>query len=143
MPPDEVPSRILVETESSPLLMGREERPSSARAPPTLHHILLGVRRSSLLLAIFLVFFFTYLCLGGIVFGSLEQPVEQQLRLEMRNRIDKFLYQFPDLPGPRHQTAESLLESNLPSFSLFFSLQSKNWTPSSWMSSGLRTGAWP
>lgn len=66
---------------------------------PPLRHLWLGIQRSSWYLIVFLAFFMTYLSLGALVFGSMEQPIERQLRLEMRNRVDKFLYKYPNLPG--------------------------------------------
>lgn len=68
------------------------------REPP-LRHLWLGIQRSSWFLIVYLAFFMTYLSLGALVFGSMEQPIERQLRLEIRNRVDKFLYKFPSLPG--------------------------------------------
>lgn len=82
----------------SPLLQGFTDGRPRVRHT-TVHRIWLGVRRSSLLLGIFFVFYILYLCLGAVVFGSMEEPMERQLRAEIRNRIDKFLYQFPSLSG--------------------------------------------
>lgn len=48
---------------------------------------------------VYLVFFLVYLSLGALVFGSMEQPVETQLRIEIRNRIQTFLYDNPSLAG--------------------------------------------
>jgi hypothetical protein len=68
------------------------------REPP-LRHLWLGIQRSSWFLIVFLAFFITYLSLGALVFGSMEQPIERQYRLEIRNRIEKFLFQYPFIPG--------------------------------------------
>lgn len=86
MPPDV--------TDHTPLLATRPRV-----VPPTVHRILIGVRRSSFLLALFVLFFVTYLCLGAVVFGSMEQPLETQLRIDMRKRIEKFLFKYPSLQG--------------------------------------------
>nr|CAH0099576.1 unnamed protein product [Daphnia galeata] len=67
------------------------------REPP-LRHLWLGIQRSSWFLIVFLAFFITYLSLGALVFGSMEQPIERQYRLEIRNRIEKFLFQYPFIP---------------------------------------------
>lgn len=66
---------------------------------PSLRHLWMGIRRSSWYLVIYVAFFLAYLALGAMVFGSMEQPVERQLRLEIRRRIDSFLYNFPSVPG--------------------------------------------
>ena len=131
MPPDEVPSRILVaDDECAPLLLGWDgrTRAMSSRRTSTVHHILMGVRRSSMLLGTFFVFFFAYLCIGGIVFGSLEQPVELQLHAEMRNTIDKFLFKFPTLPGARpHHFPLHFFLQGLDLYFFFAFSQNKNW----------------
>jgi hypothetical protein len=68
------------------------------REPP-LRHLWLGLQRSSWFLIVFLAFFITYLSLGALVFGSMEQPIERQYRLDIRNRVEKFLFKYPFIPG--------------------------------------------
>lgn len=76
-----------------PLISG-----SRYREPP-IRHLWLGLRRSSWFLMVYLAVFVMYLSLGAFVFGSMEQPVERQFHLEIRNRIEKFLLKYPILPG--------------------------------------------
>lgn len=78
-----------------PLIIGDRYR------EPPLRHLWLGLQRSSWYLMVFLAFFLTYLSLGALVFGAMEQPIERQLRLEIRNRVDQFLFKYPTLPGSK------------------------------------------
>jgi hypothetical protein len=103
MPPNETKVTNL-DDDCEPLLPGSSliaNRDLEFRGGCTtsLHHLCLGIRRSSMYLVIFLVFFVLYLALGGLVFGSMEQPMEMQARIEIRNRIEKFLFKYPVLSG--------------------------------------------
>ncbi len=74
--------------------------PSDRYREPPLRHLWLGLQRSSWYLMVYLAFFMVYLSLGALVFGAMEQPIELQLRSEIRNRVDQFLYKYPTLTGP-------------------------------------------
>lgn len=76
------------------------------REPP-LRHLWLGLQRSSWFLIVFLAVFITYLSLGALVFGSMEQPVNRQYRLDIRNRVEKFLFKYPLIPGLKHPFNDS------------------------------------
>ena len=58
-------------------------------------------RRSSTLLLMYIGGYLTYLSVGALVFSTLEQPLDRQLNLERRSRIDKFLSRYPTIPGAR------------------------------------------
>ena len=64
-----------------------------------LRHMWYGIRRSSFLLAIFLVFYLTFLSLGAVVFGSLEVPVAMQNHLQIRSQIENFRLKHPAISG--------------------------------------------
>ncbi|XP_046437856.1 potassium channel subfamily K member 1-like isoform X1 [Daphnia pulex] len=63
-----------------------------------LRHLWLGLQRSSWFLIAFLAVFITYLSLGALVFSSMEQPLNRQYRLDIRNRVEKFLFKYPLIP---------------------------------------------
>ena len=73
--------------------------PSGRYREPPIRHLWLGLQRSSWYLMVYLGFFMAYLSLGALVFGALEQPLEHQLRIEIRNRVDKFLFKYPTVTG--------------------------------------------
>jgi len=104
MPPNETKVTNL-DDDCEPLLPGsslianRDHEFRGVGCTTPLHHLCLGIRRSSIYLVVFLLFFVLYLALGGLVFGSMEQPMEMQARLEIRNRIEKFLFKYPVLSG--------------------------------------------
>jgi hypothetical protein len=103
MPPNETKVTNL-DDDCEPLLPGssliaNRDHEFRGGCTTSLHHLCLGIRRSSMYLVIFLVFFVLYLALGGLVFGSMEQPMEMQARIEIRNRIEKFLFKYPVLSG--------------------------------------------
>ena len=66
---------------------------------------LIGVRtgnsncRRSIYLSFYAVWFLCYLVIGGVVFSTLEQPVETQLRAQFSERVKHFLEKFPSVPG--------------------------------------------
>jgi len=65
---------------------------------------LIGVRtgnsncRRSIYLSFYAVWFLCYLVIGGVVFSTLEQPVETQLRAQFSERVKHFLEKFPSVP---------------------------------------------
>jgi hypothetical protein len=76
------------------------------REPP-LRHLWLGLQRSSWFLIAFLAVFITYLSLGALVFSSMEQPLNRHYRLDIRNRVEKFLFKYPLIPGLKHPFNDS------------------------------------
>lgn len=57
----------------------------------------LGLRRSSLLLSLFLMFYIVYLVFGGLVFAIIEGPVEAALREEVAAAQNDFLARNPSV----------------------------------------------
>lgn len=51
----------------------------------------LGMRRSSLLLILYIIFYVVYLVTGGLVFAVLEAPEEEDLRLSVLKMKEDFL----------------------------------------------------
>lgn len=100
MAPNEVAQVRSLEDDREPLLPGasNDHEFRFGRTTP-LHHLWLGIRRSSFYLVVFLVFYIMYLALGGLVFSSLEQPLDWQARVDIRNSIEKFLYKYPIISG--------------------------------------------
>lgn len=60
---------------------------------------LLGVRRSSVLLLLFVGFYFVYLVAGGVVFAALEAPAEAQLKTSLLRDRRVFLDQHACVTG--------------------------------------------
>ena len=73
----------------------------SSSSSSSRRHLWHGMRRSSVLLALLVVFFVCYLALGAAVFGAMERPVERQLQLEMRDRIKLFASRYSCLAGTK------------------------------------------
>ncbi|KAG8212738.1 hypothetical protein J437_LFUL019678 [Ladona fulva] len=60
---------------------------------------LLGVRRSSLLLMVYMLFYISYLATGGLVFSAMEEPLERSTRLRVESAKDAFLQKNPCVTG--------------------------------------------
>jgi hypothetical protein len=65
----------------------------------------LGMRRSSLLLTLFIVFYFVYLITGGVVFAAVEAPEENAVRNALVTSRRIFLETHPCVTG----TSETVL----------------------------------
>lgn len=59
----------------------------------------MGLRRSSLLLFLYLLFYVVYLGTGGLVFAVLEGPIEAELRDEVAEAQTAFLARNPCVSG--------------------------------------------
>lgn len=59
----------------------------------------LGMRRSSFLLSLYLVFYMVYLITGGLVFAVLEGPQEEELRQAVSRARIEFLKENPCVQG--------------------------------------------
>ena len=59
----------------------------------------LGMRRSSLLLTLFVVFYFVYLITGGVVFAAVEAPEENAVRNALVTASRIFLETHPCVTG--------------------------------------------
>ena len=59
----------------------------------------LGVRRSSLLLSLYVLFYVVYLITGGVVFAALEAPEERIVKTALTNARKIFLSKHPCLSG--------------------------------------------
>lgn len=59
----------------------------------------LGVRRSSLLLALYVVFYLVYLITGGVVFAALEAPEEKAVISALVTARREFLETHPCVSG--------------------------------------------
>lgn len=59
----------------------------------------LGVRRSSLLLALYVVFYLVYLITGGVVFAALEAPEEKAILSALARTRRTFLETHPCVSG--------------------------------------------
>ncbi|XP_066995820.2 potassium channel subfamily K member 1 isoform X2 [Anabrus simplex] len=64
----------------------------------------LGVRRSSLLLLLYVVFYVAYLVTGGLVFAALESPAEMHLKNKVNNARNAFLERYSNVKGYGHVT---------------------------------------
>lgn len=58
-----------------------------------------GKARFTLLLTIFIFFYFAYLITGALVFSALEAPLENQIRLEVIRAKQYFLDKYPNVTG--------------------------------------------
>ncbi|XP_054270161.1 potassium channel subfamily K member 6-like [Macrosteles quadrilineatus] len=67
----------------------------------------LGLRRSTVLLGCFVLGYIVYLVAGGVVFATLEGPVEFQIRSELDLSISKFKLRYPKVSD---DDLESLIE---------------------------------
>jgi hypothetical protein len=59
----------------------------------------LGIRRSSLLLTLYVVFYFVYLITGGVVFAAVEAPEENAIRSSLVKTRRIFLETHPCVTG--------------------------------------------
>lgn len=59
----------------------------------------LGMRRSSLLLTLYIVFYFVYLITGGVVFAAIEAPEENDVRSALVTTRRIFLETHPCVTG--------------------------------------------
>jgi len=59
----------------------------------------LGMRRSSLLLTLYVVFYFVYLITGGVVFAAVEAPEENAVRSSLVTARRIFLETHPCVTG--------------------------------------------
>lgn len=66
-----------------------------------IRHVL-GMRRSSLLLTLFVVFYLVYLITGGVVFAAVEAPEENAVRNALVTARRIFLETHPCVAGTSH-----------------------------------------
>lgn len=59
----------------------------------------LGVRRSTALLGLYVLGYVVYLVAGGVVFATLESPLEQQIRASLDLTISRFRTRYPTVLG--------------------------------------------
>jgi len=69
---------------------------------------ILGLRRSTALLALYIVFFCVYLVAGGMVFATIEAPGEVILKRNLLQTRTSFLLRHPCVTGKRHRTHNQL-----------------------------------
>ena len=55
--------------------------------------------RRSIYLIFYVIWILVYLGIGGLVFSTMELPVETQLRAEFNQRVEHFLEKNPSVPG--------------------------------------------
>ena len=64
------------------------------------HHLqVFGCRRSSILLCLYGIFYAVYLATGGLIFATLESPVEQEFRQDVIHARQQFLKDHPCVTG--------------------------------------------
>lgn len=117
------------DSEQDPLIILR-----MAEGGTPIRRMWMGLRRSSFLLTIYIIFYVTFLMLGAVVFGAMEGPLEEQSRLEIRSRIDNFRAKHPSISGLTSSQAilfirrffQAPLQNNL-SFNLSEEMVKLNW----------------
>lgn len=100
---DAPPPRYSEIDERTPLFVKTEE--------PVKH--VFGLRRSSLLLILYMLFYLVYLVTGGLVFAVLEAPEEEDLKISVMASKKAFLTANPCVKGE-----SNIVEKNL--YELFF-----------------------
>lgn len=64
-------------------------------------HRIMGCRRSSVLMTVYVVFYAIYLCTGGLIFASMEGPTEMKLRMDIATARRDFLQKYPCVSGAK------------------------------------------
>lgn len=61
-----------------------------------------GVRRSTALLCLYVLGYVVYLVAGGVVFATLEAPMEYLIRTKLDLTIRRFRTKYPTITGKLH-----------------------------------------